>query len=360
MRGVLGVAPREVRVVDVARPRLEPGTAIVRVRAAGICGSDLHLYRARGEPETRPAGHEVAGEVVEIAPHPGEASRLREGDRVALDTICLGRACGECRWCREGLPFHCESKRQGPDWSGAFAEYVKRDVRGLFLLPEHVSLEEGALVEPLAVGVHAVRRAGLRPGETVAVIGAGTIGLACVMAAKALGAGAVYALARHPFQADLALALGATEALTDLPEEAAQRVRQETGGGAGGRGGIRLPEGGGADVVIETVGGHATTLDQAWALVRRRGRVIVLGVFEGAVPVRLGPALGKEADVRFAACYGEQDGRHDYDVTLELIASGKAPVGRLLTHRFPLEEAPQAFRTADDKASGAVKVQLIP
>jgi threonine dehydrogenase-like Zn-dependent dehydrogenase len=346
MRGVLGVAPREVRVVDVARPRLEPGTAIVRVRAAGICGSDLHLYRARGEPETRPAGHEVAGEVVEIAPHPGEVSRLREGDRVALDTICLGRACGECRWCREGLPFHCESKRQGPDWSGAFAEYVKRDVRGLFPLPEHVSLEEGALVEPLAVGVHAVRRAGLRPGETVAVIGAGTIGLTSVMAAKALGAGAVYALARHPFQAELALALGATAALTDPPEEAAQRVRQETGGGA--------------DVVIETVGGHASTLDQAWALVRRRGRVIVLGVFEGAVPVRLGPALGKEADVRFAVCYGELDGRHDYDVTLELIASGKAPVGRLLTHRFPLEEAPQAFRTADDKGSGAVKVQLIP
>ncbi|HEX2514447.1 MAG TPA: zinc-binding dehydrogenase [Chloroflexota bacterium] len=346
MRGVLGVAPREVRVVEVARPQLEPGTAIVRVRASGICGSDLHLYRARGEPETRPAGHEVAGEVVEIAPRPGEASRLREGDRVALDTICLGRACGECRWCREGAPFHCESKRQGPDWSGAFAEYVKRDVRGLFPLPQHVSLEEGALVEPLAVGVHAVRRAGLRPGETVAVIGVGTIGLASVMAAKALGAGAVYALARHPFQADLALALGATEALTDPPDEAAQRVRQETGGGA--------------DVVIETVGGHATTLDQAWALVRRKGRVIVLGVFEGAVPVRLGPALGKEADVRFAVCYGELDGRHDYDVTLELIASGKAPVGRLLTHRFPLQEAPLAFRTADDKASGAVKVQLIP
>ncbi len=347
MRGVLGVAPREVRVAEVARPQLEPGTAIVRVRASGICGSDLHLYRARGEPETRPAGHEVAGEVVEIAPRPGEASRLREGDRVALDTICLGRACGECRWCREGVPFHCESKRQGPDWSGAFAEYVKRDVRGLFPLPQHVSLEEGALVEPLAVGVHAVRRAGLRPGETVAVIGAGTIGLASVMAAKALGAGAVYALARHPFQAELALRPGGHGG----PHRSPRR------GGAAGD--ARRREGG-ADVVIETVGGHATTLDQAWALVRRKGRVIVLGVFEGAVPVRLGPALGKEADVRFAICYGELDGRHDYDVTLELIASGKAPVGRLLTHRFPLEEAPLAFRTADDKASGAVKVQLIP
>ena len=86
--------------------------------------------------------------MVEIAPRPGEASRLREGDRVALDTICLGRACGECSWCREGAPFHCESKRLGPDWSGAFAEYVKRDVRGLFPLPQHVSLEEGPWWSP--------------------------------------------------------------------------------------------------------------------------------------------------------------------------------------------------------------------
>ena len=265
---------------------------------------------------------------------------------MALDTICLGRACGECRWCREGAPFHCESKRQGPDWSGAFAEYVKRDVRGLFPLPQQVSLEEGALVEPLAVGVHAVRRAGLRPGETVAVIGMGTIGLASVMAAKALGAGAVYALARYPFQAELALALGATEALTDPPDEAAQRVslRRRRGGGRGDR------DGGGPRHHPRSSLGPGPA----------QGAGNRPGGLRGAVPVHLGPALGKEADVRFAVCYGELDGRHDYDVTLELIASGKAPVGRLLTHRFPLEEAPLAFRTADDKASGAVKVQLIP
>jgi L-iditol 2-dehydrogenase len=345
MRGVLRVASREVRVADVPRPRLEPGTAIVRVRASGICGSDLHVYRALDQPETRPSGHEVAGEVVAIAPHAGEPTSLREGDLVALDTICLGRACGACRWCAAGAFNHCQQRRQGEDWSGAFAEYLKRDVRGLFRLPAGVGVEQGALVEPLAVGVHAARRAALREGESVAIVGAGTIGLTCLMAAVAMGAGPVFVLARHPFQAELARSLGAV-ALLDPPEAAAERVRQETGGGA--------------DVVFETVGGSATTLDQAWSLVRHRGRVVVLGVFEGAVPVHLGPALGREVDALFANCYGLLDGRHDYDVALEYIAAGKAPVERLLTHRFPLEDAAAAFRTADDKRSGAVKVQLFP
>ncbi len=345
MQGLLRVGPRQVQVAEVPRPQLEPGTAIVRVRAAGICGSDLHPYRAGGEPETRPQGHEVAGEVVALDPHQGVAAGVREGDLVALDTICLGRACGDCRWCREGAPLHCQRRRQGPDWSGAFAEYIKRDVRGLFPLPANVNAEEGALVEPLAVAVHALRRAALQPGESVAVIGAGTIGLTTLLAALGLGAAGVYVLARHGHQAELARALGATAALTGPPEEGAETVRRQTGGGA--------------DLVIETVGGTAPTLDQAWSLLRRRGRVAVLGLFEGAVPVALGKALGREATVLFPNCYGEQDGRHDYDVAIDLIASGKAPVRRLLTHRFPLQDAPEAFRTAEDKRTGAVKVQFI-
>jgi threonine dehydrogenase-like Zn-dependent dehydrogenase len=353
MRGVLRTGPRAVRLADVPQPQLEPGTAIVRVRASGICGSDLHVYRAEGAAETSPAGHEVAGEVVAVAPHPesgGAAGtmagphRVREGDRVAIDTICLGRACGECRWCAEGAYFHCQRKRQGSDWSGAFAEYIKRDVRGMFPLPTGVSLEEGAMVEPLAVGVHALRRADLRPGESVAVVGAGTIGLAVLLGARGMDAGPVYVLARYPHQAELARALGATDAFHGPPEESIAAVRDATGGGA--------------DVVVETVGGKAPTLDQSFALVRRRGRVAVLGLFDGAIPVHIGPALHREVDVRFANCYGDIDGKHDYDVAIDMIAAGKAPIARLLTHRFSLDAAPEAFRTADDKRSGAVKVQL--
>src|SRR2546430_5214862 len=112
MRGAIRTGARQVEVVDLPRPHLEPGTAIVRLRASGICGSDLHMYRG-SESQDRTQGHEVAGEVVEISPHSdGTGLTIREGDLVAIDTICLGRACGEWRWWREGLFFHCERKRQ--------------------------------------------------------------------------------------------------------------------------------------------------------------------------------------------------------------------------------------------------------
>lgn len=345
MRGVLQVAPRRVHVVELPRPQLEPGTAIVRVRASGICGSDLHGYRQRERPEAQPQGHEVAGEVVELAPRPGEPSAVQEGSLVIIDTICLGRACGACRWCHEGAFLHCQYKRQGPDWSGAFAEYIKRDLRGLFPLPDRLTPEEGALVEPLAVAVHALRLARLQPGETVAIIGAGTIGMSCLMAARALGAGAVFVLARHEHQAALARTLGAVEAVIGSPEQAAATVGERTHDLA-------------ADLVVETVGGGAPTLNQAWSLVRRRGRVAVLGLFSHPVPVDLSRPLGREVTLLFPNCYGEQDGRHDYDIAIDLIATGKAPVARLLTHRFPLEAAAEAFATADNKATGAVKVQF--
>ena len=342
MRGIVRTARRRVEVIDLPIPKPEPGTAIVRVLASGICGSDLHPFRESDGREERPSGHEVAGEVVAVSPHPGTTSHVREGDLVAIDTICLGRACGECRWCREGSFFHCEAKRGQSEWAGAFAQYIKRDVRGLFPLPAGVTPTEGAMVEPLAVGVHALRLAGMREGETVAVIGAGTIGLTTVMAAVALGAGRVFALAKHPHQAEAARQFGA-EAIS--PDGTVELIKAATAGA-------------GADLVVETVGGVAPTLDQAVALVRRRGRVAVLGLFSHPMPFDVGKVLSKEATIHFPVCYGTLDGRHDYDVTLDLIASGKAPARRLLTHTFPLDQAQQAFDTAADKESRSIKVHF--
>ena len=349
MRGAVRTGARRVEVVDLPRPRLEPGTAVVRVHASGICGSDLHVYRHESQRRARPDGHEVAGEVVEVAPHPdGAGSQLKPGDLVAIDTICLGRACGACEWCQAGAPFHCQSKRRGDDWGGAFAEYIKRDVRGLFPLPAGMTVAQGALVEPLAVAVHALRLARLRSDERVAVIGAGTIGLCTLVAARAMGAGEVYLLARHEHQATLGRALGAAEVVIDgSPQRAAERVRDLAGGS-------------GVDLVVETVGGDQPTLNQAWPMLRRRGRVAVLGLFQQDVPTDLSAPIGKEATVLFPVCYGVIDGRADFQVTVDLIASGKAPVERLMTHQLPLEQAQRAFEIADDKSSGSVKVHLQP
>jgi threonine dehydrogenase-like Zn-dependent dehydrogenase len=289
MRGIVRTGIRRVQIKDFPIPQLDPGTALVRVRAAGICGSDLHPYRREARPEEFPSGHEVAGEVVALAPGTtsgGDTQALREGDRVALDTICLGRACGACEWCRQGLPFHCQQKRRGPDWSGSFGEYLKRDVRGLFLLSPGMTWEEGALVEPLAVAVHAVRLAQLQPGESVAILGAGTIGLTCLLAARGLGAADIYVLARYPHQAALARELGATQVLDGTAEEAAAAVRD-------------LTNGRGADVVFESVGGDPALLGQAAGLLRRRGRLALLGLFGHPGTVALGALQGKEPTVLF-------------------------------------------------------------
>lgn len=365
MRGIVRTGRKRVEVVDVPRPVLEPGTAVVRVLASGICGSDLHPYRESDSSETRPAGHEVAGEVVAIASEAGAGDgasdgmgRVRVGDLVAIDTICLGRACFACEWCRQGAYVHCQNKRGGKDrpgpegeWSGAYAEFIKRDVRGLFPLPPQMSAAEGALVEPLAVAVHALRSAPSRPGaasegslegQTVAIVGAGTIGLTTTMAAVAMGADRVFTVAKHPHQAEAVRALGA-EAVS--PDGAVDAVKEVTGGL-------------GADLVVETVGGATAAFDQAVKLLRRRGRLAVLGLFSPPTPVDLMAPLMREAIVYFPNCYSAQNGKHDYEVTIDLIASGKAPARSLLTHTFSLEQAPKAFSSADSKDSGSIKVQF--
>jgi threonine dehydrogenase-like Zn-dependent dehydrogenase len=343
MRAAIQAGVRAIEMVEIDEPPLEDGAALVRVRASGICGSDLHPYHARSERQPLPDGHEVAGELVEL---PDDyRGPLRVGDLVALDTICMGVSCGDCAQCAAGRPFHCDTRR-GRRLAGAFAELIRRKPCGLFKLPEGVTPEQGALVEPLAVGVHAVRWARMRPGASVVVIGAGTIGLVTLMAARALGAGAVHVLARHDHQAALAEALGAASVVRAEGEEATGQIREATRGGA--------------DMVIETVGGHADTVNQAWELARIQGTVAVLGIFPERVPVDLLRPVIRELWATFPICYGTIDGRHDFDVAVEMIASGKAPVERLVTHRLPLAEAPEGFRIAADKSTRSVKVHLQP
>ena len=160
-----------MQLTDVPRPEPGPGDVVARVRCTGICGSDLLIYSASSTPEKLPGGHEVAGEVIEVGQ--GVDPSLK-GRRVAVDTIAHGRACAACWYCRMGQIKHCVNK--GPGDGGGFAEWMKRRAIGFSPLPDSLSWEEGALVEPLAVSVHAVRRGQMSSGETVVVLGAGNIG----------------------------------------------------------------------------------------------------------------------------------------------------------------------------------------
>jgi 2-desacetyl-2-hydroxyethyl bacteriochlorophyllide A dehydrogenase len=331
---------KAVQVTEIPRPSAEAGTVVVRVCAAGICGSDLIWLRERDKPERVPGGHEVAGEIVEIGPG---VEGWSVGDRIALDTICQGRGCGQCTYCVAGQHLHCPNKGSA-EHSGGFAEYIQRKALGCHRIPDAVAWHEGALVEPLAVGVHGFRKGQLRGGETVLVLGSGTIGLTAIAAARALGAGTVLATARHQHQADMALKLGANVVLSPDDDELLQALSDAT-------------EGLGADVVVEAVG-VGDTIRQAVEVCRPLGRVIVLGFFHKPVELDFGPALIGEKDLIFACCYSIIDQRHDFDVAIDIISSHRFPLQDLVTHTFPLEQAQQALQTAYDKSTGAIKVQL--
>ncbi len=333
-----------VRLAEIERPVPGRGDALIRVRASGICGSDLLMNADKTEPDTRPSGHEVAGEIVEVG---AGVDSARIGERVAVDVLGHGKGCTRCYYCRMGQFRQCRDKaHQEGGGLGGFAQYMVRRAAGCYPMPDGLSWEEGALVEPLAVSVHALRRGQMRGGETVAVLGAGSIGLTAVAAARAFGAGKVFVTARHAQQADMAKRLGADDALP--PEGAALADAL-----------ARVTDGLGADLTIETVGGKSeATVVQAIDVTRMQGRIVVLGGFRAPLTVDWLPPLLKEQSIIFASCYSVLNGRHDYELAIDLLASGKAPLKHMVTHRFPLEDVQLAFETAYDKSVGSIKVQF--
>ena len=329
-----------MEIKQIEKPEPGPDDAVVRVRQAGICGSDLLNYALRTDPEEFPGGHEVTGEIVEVGE---DVDAGRVGERVAIDTLCHGVACGVCWYCRTGQTFHCRNR--DPVRGGGFAEYIQRRAVGCFPLSDGMSWAEGALVEPLAVSVHAMRKGQLSGGEVVAVVGSGTIGLTAVAAARAMGAGVIFASARHEHQAALARQLGADHALPSEGSALQEAVAEAT-------------DGRGADLTIETIGGHsAATVQQAVEVTRRQGRVVVLGNIHVSVELDWMTLLGSEKSLVMAACYGVIDGRHDYEIAIDLMA-GRVDLRDMVTHTFPLEDIQPGFDAAYDKTTGSVKVHI--
>ena len=328
-------------LTEIPRPDLGPGDALVRVRSAGICGSDLLFNSGRTEPDRMPAGHEVAGEIAEVG---AGVAPSRIGERVAVESIGHGLACLDCWYCRTGQYFLCPNK--SADEGGGFAEYMKRGAAGCYTLPDNVSWEEAALVEPFAVAIHSVRRGEMSGGETVAVLGAGTIGLCAVAAARALGAGTVIVTAKHRQQAEMALRLGADQAVS--PE-----------GGALWDAVAAASDGRGADLTLESVGGRTSEpMKQAVRVTRMQGRIATMGNFHVPVTLDWMAMILKELSVVWSAVYGIIDGRNDYEIAVDLMASGRVDLKQLVTHTFPLGDIQRGFETSYDKSSGAIKVQI--
>ena len=328
------IKPGMFEIQEAELPSPGPGKVLVRVRSVGVCGSDLHFFR--GEFPMPPGfilGHECAGEVAAL----GEGvSGFDVGDAVALEMFDV---CLRCVQCRSGNYHLCPSRKaNGLNIPGGLGEYLVLQSYALYKLPPEVDFELGALCEPLAVAVHGLRLVDLRFGDRVAVLGAGTIGLMAIAAAKAMGATYIAATARHPHQKAMAEALGADAVFGDDPASVGA-IAKATGG---------------ADVVVETVGGHANTLADAFAVVGMGGRISVLGAF--TQPVQIHPIMFfmKEPTVVGSNCYGRRGRQSDYEIAIEIMRRNADSMRRLITHRFPLSEIAQAYATAEDKTSGAI------
>ena len=324
----------EVRETPVPAPG--PGDVLVRVHACGVCGSDLHFYR--GEFPIPPAvspGHEFAGEVAEV----GEGVReFAPGRRVVVEPL---RTCRECDYCRAGDYQLCPKRvLVGTFASGGLAEYVAIPAYTLYPLPDGLEFELAALAEPLAVVVHGLHLVDLAYGDRVVVLGCGTIGVMAALAARALGAAEITVTYRHEHQARAALAAGATRV---VPADGVSSLSGEK-----------------PDVVVETVGGHAETLGQAVGLVRPGGWVSILGMFTGPAQVNALTMMLNEVRTAGAIMYCRSRRLTDFETALSLIEADPERARGVITHRFPLAEADQAFRTAADKSTASIKVQVHP
>jgi L-gulonate 5-dehydrogenase len=337
-------AAHRAAVEERPTPTPGPGEGLVRVRACGICGSDLHAYEGSQPFFQYPQvpGHEVVGELVELRPRPGGPMQLpnrpivtdlQVGDRVVLDPAM---PCGQCCACLRGRYNCCVNQRViGVHAPGALAEYYTAPLECLQRVPADMTDELAALVEPLSIGVQANSRGRISAEDSVLVIGGGTIGLCVMMVAQSRGA-RVAVTDLSPVRRDKALALGADAAFDPRAESFTADLE-----------GFFGPWG--PSVVVEAVGTPATVA-QALELVCAGGRVVLLGlisreiILPGAVMVR------KELDFVGSRLHGGT-----IPQTVELIAAGKVPVAGLVTHRLDLDHAEEGLKLMASRPDEVLK-----
>ena len=340
MKAALYSGLRQIGVREVERIPPPPGYVQIATKQVGICGSDLHSYFGEwAQSDTLALGHETCGVVTELG---AGVTGLQVGDTVVIE--CFSH-CGHCVYCQTGQYNHCvERKWVSENNHGGFAEYTNAHVSGLFKLPASLSYEEGALVEPLAVGVRALAQARATYQDRVAVIGGGTIGQLCLAVAKANGVKETLITVKYPQQAQLAKDLGADHVVNVNDSDVKAVVKE-------------LTNGLGMDAVIETVGG-AAQFDDAMAIVRKRGIVVLVAGYFKPLEVDLSKIVWSEALVTGSNCYGYSGMQTDFQMAIDLIAQRRVDATKLVTHRFALDQIAEAFAVAADKHSGAVKVHV--
>ena len=330
------VAKVELTEREIPTPKADE--VLVKVEYVGVCGSDLHYYEAGGIGPNivKPPfvlGHEAGGTVVEVG---ADVTHLKVGDKVALEP---GKTCGKCEFCKTGRYNLCPDVIffATPPVDGVFQEYVAHEAGLCFKLPENVSTMEGALIEPLAVGMHAANQGGAHLGQTAVVTGAGCIGLVSLLSLKAMGISKVIVVDVMEKRLQKALELGADAVINGKEEDTVARI-------------LELTDGKGFDMGIETAGSQITASQQIKAA--KKGATIVFVGYSasGEMTLPIGMALDKELTFKTVFRY-----RNIYPMAIEAVAAGKIAIKDIVTDYFELDDIQHALDACVENKADIVK-----
>jgi L-iditol 2-dehydrogenase len=336
MKAVMIDRPYSVVVTDVSSAPLEENEVRIQVKAAGICGSDIHAYKGL-HPFRKPPvviGHELSGEVVEVG---SLVTRVKVGDKVTVEPQV---GCGKCEQCLQGDINYCDN-RKAPGvgkWYGTMAENFVAPEDVVFVLPEDMDHKLGALAEPVAVGVHAVRQAEIKVGDKVAILGSGPIGLLALAVAKEAGATTILATDIFDYCLDTAQSMGATHTINVKDKDNWIIESKELAGGP-------------FDKVLVAIGVPGI-VNQALSLVKKGGRVVTIAMFHGEQSLDIMQLQGQEKQLVGCFCYT----RKDTITAVNLLASGRIPTDSIVTHVLPYSEAAEGFRLMDTKEDNPLKI----
>jgi L-iditol 2-dehydrogenase len=337
MKQAIMVQPGKIEFRQVEKPTIKDDEVLMQTKRIGVCGSDIHVFHGThpytGYPIVQ--GHEIGGYVAEVGQAVGG---IAVGDKI---TFTRQVVCGECYPCRHGMYHVCEKlKVMGFQTGGAAQEFFVLPKWNVFKLPAELSLDHAAMIEPVSVAVHAVRRSGDVAGKKVLVLGAGTIGNLVAQVTKALGAAAVMVTDVSDYKLEKARACGIDFVINTAHEDLNAALLRDFG-----------PDR--ADLILECVGAQATAT-QAVECARKGTTLVIVGVFGEKPIVNLGYVQDRELNLIGTAMYQKTD----YEGAIELVTSGKMHLDELLTHRFAFEDYVQAYQVIDRSQGEYMKVMI--
>ena len=330
--------PGTMEIVEASVPAPADDEVLIKVEYVGLCGSDIHGFKSgpfippKDPDQEIGLGHECAGIVAETGKNVAE---FKVGDRVCIEP---GVPCGKCRFCLEGKYNICpdvDFMATQPNYKGALTNYLVHPARFTYKLPGNMSLIEGALVEPAAVGMHAATLADVKPGKKIVILGAGCIGLMTLQACKVMGATEIIVVDVLKKRLDAAAKLGAMTVIDASKEDSVERCKALFGDW-------------GADIVFETAGAQATA-KQAVSMICRGGKIMIVGTIPGETPVEF-LKINREVSIQTVFRY-----RNCYPMTMDAIASGRFDVASMVTNTYEYKDIQIAFEESVEKSRDIIK-----